>query len=343
MSDARYELPNLLKAYADATRSVGAPGGAPLALGGLVPVYDPTEIDGRLADDATQRNDAVRSAYLRMKRAGGLRCVVKASTLEALDALYRECPNFAPVVDDLRKQLALAISGNQPVSFTPILLLGEPGLGKTHFAKRLAEVLGTGFEFVSMSSLTAGWILSGTSSQWANARPGKVAEALVNGEFANPLILLDEIDKAGGDSRYDPLGALYGLLEPVTAKRFRDEFIDLEIDASHILWIATANDAGAIPEPILSRMNVYEIGRPDTEGSRAIGVGIYRELLARHGWKFDPEPRADVLERLATLPPRAMRKALVDAMGTAKLAGRDHVEPADLAPQPPTARPRIGF
>ncbi|MBL3335783.1 AAA family ATPase, partial [Klebsiella pneumoniae] len=82
--------------------------------------------------------------------------------------------------------------------------------GKTHFARQLANVLGTGFEFVSMSSLTAGWILSGASSQWSHAKPGKVAQALVCGDYANPLMVLDEVDKAGGDARYDPMGALYG-------------------------------------------------------------------------------------------------------------------------------------
>src|SRR6202163_2964871 len=130
-----------------------------------------------------------------------------------VDDLCEQSPNFVNVIDDLRKYLALAIAGNEAVQFTPLLLLGEPGLGKTYFAKKLAQALGTGFEFVSMSSLTAGWILTGASAQWNNARPGKVAHTLIDGEFANPVVVLDEIDKAGGDSRYDAMGALYTLLE----------------------------------------------------------------------------------------------------------------------------------
>lgn len=341
--DARYELPNLLRTYADAEPSPSVPSGGSLSVAGLCSVYDVSDVDDRLAEDSLSRNEALRSVYGKMKHVGELRYVVKPGALSALDALHKSCPNFRPVIDDIKKQLALAISGNQPVSFMPILLLGEPGVGKTHFAKELAQVLGTTYELVSLSSLTAGWILSGSSSQWTNAKPGKVAQALVNGEFANPLFVLDEIDKAGGDTRYDPLGALYTLLEPATARRFRDEFIDIELDASRILWIATANDASAIPEPILSRMNVYAIERPDAEGARAIAANIYRDLLQRNHWKFEPEPRADVISRLGELPPRQMRKVLVDAMGTAKLDGRDHLEVQDLATETQKIRQRIGF
>jgi ATP-dependent Lon protease len=341
--DASYELPNLLRAYASAEPSPFVPGGAPLSVAGLCSVYDVRDLDERLAEDSVSRNEALRSVYGRMKHAGELRYVVKPGSLSALNALHKSCPNFKPVIDDIRKQLALAISGNQPVTFMPILLLGEPGLGKTHFAKELARVLGTSYEVVSLNSLTAGWILSGSSSQWTNAKPGKVAQALVHGEFANPLFVLDEIDKAGGDMRYDPLGALYTLLEPVTARRFRDEFIDIELDASHILWIATANDASAIPEPILSRMNVYAIERPDAEGARAIAANIYHDLLERNHWQFESEPRADVISRLGELPPRQMRKVIVDAMGTAKLDGRDHLEVQDLTTATQKTRQRIGF
>ena len=117
--------------------------------------------------------------------------------------------------------MALAIDGNEPIQFTPRLLLGEPGLGKTHFAKSMAKVLGTSFEFLSMSSLTAGWIFTGASSQWNNVNPSKVAHALINDDFANPLITLDELGKAGGDSRYDLMGSLYGLLEHDTALHFK--------------------------------------------------------------------------------------------------------------------------
>jgi len=310
----------------------------------LQPIYSVADVERAAEDGAAKRNEGLKSWYERMRELGGSRFIIKPSTLKAVDDLYDASPNFTAVVDDLKKSIALAIAGHEAVQFLPILLLGEPGLGKTYFAKRLAQTLGTGFEFVSMNSLTAGWVLTGASSQWSNARPGRVAQALVEGEYANPVMVLDEVDKAGGDQRYDPMGALYALLERDTAMHFKDEFIDVDMDASHILWVATANDESSIPDPILNRMNVYAIERPDAEGSRLIALAVYREILDAHRWPFPPVPSETVLERLAAIPPRDMKKLLLDAFGTARLAGRDALVPEDVdAKKLCGRRVRMGF
>jgi ATP-dependent Lon protease len=315
-----------------------------IPLADLQPIYSMTEVGRAREDGAARRNEGLKSWYDRMFELGGSRYIIKPSTTAAVDDLCDASPNFVQVVDDLRKYLALAVAGNEAVQFTPMLLLGAPGLGKTYFAKRLAHVLGTGFEFVSMSSLTAGWVLTGASAQWHNARPGKVAQTLIEGEYANPVVVLDEVDKAGGDSRYDPMGALYTLLERDTASHFKDEFIDVDMDASHILWIATANDESAIPEPILNRMNVYAIDRPDAEGARRIALAVYREILDAHRWPFPSDPPEGVIERLSAVPPRDMRKLLLDAFGTARLAERDYLVPEDIDARKLCGRKaRVGF
>lgn len=306
-------------------------------------IYDVAAIDRALEDGSGNRNEALNSLYDKMKQRGGGRFLVRPSHAEMVDDLYASCPNFGEVIDDVRKSLALSVAGSEPVSFTPILLLGEPGIGKTHFARELARKLGTGHEFISMSSLTAGWVLSGASAQWNNAKPGKIAHTLVHGDFANPVLVLDEIDKAGGDHRYDPMGALYSLLEHDTARAFKDEFVEIDIDASHILWVTTANDERSIPEPILNRMNVYEVPRPDFEASLAIAGALYRDILHEHDWGFPAEADDAVLERLASLPPRDMRKRLMGAFGAAKLEGRNWLESRDFD-QARTGRSRkIGF
>jgi ATP-dependent Lon protease len=301
-----------------------------IPLADLQPIYSVAEVDRALEDGTASRNEGLKSWYDRMRELGGSRFIIKPSTASALDHVEEAAPNFREVIADLRKCLALAIAGEEAVQFTPLLLLGEPGVGKTHFAKQLARALGTGFEFVSMNSLTAGWILSGASAQWNHARPGMVARTLIRGDYANPVVALDEVDKAGGDHRYDPMGALYGLLERETAVHFRDEYIDVDIDASHILWVATANDESAIPDPILNRMNVYAIERPDAEGSRRIAQAVYQTILEQHRWPFPAEPAEAVLDKLTGIPPRDMRKLLLDAFGTARMANRDHLAPEDI-------------
>lgn len=308
-------------------------------------IYSLADVERAMEDSCSKGNETLQAMYKGMKKSGGVRFIVKPSSTSGLDDLYESSPNFSEVIDALKRHMALAIDGNEPMQFTPMLLLGEPGLGKTYFAKSMAKVLGTSFEFLSMSSLTAGWILSGASSQWSNAKPGKVAHALINGDFANPLITLDELDKAGGDSRYDPMGSLYGLLEHDTALHFKDEFVEVNIDASNILWVATANNESNIPDPILNRMDVYVIERPDHDGSIKIAQSIYRDILEQHKWGFDVEPSNDVLDCLAEDAPRNMRKVLVDAFGSAKLDKRDHLLPEDLNNRKTSSgkKKKIGF
>jgi ATP-dependent Lon protease len=279
-----------------------------------------------------------------MLRLGGQRFTVKPSALPEMDALFDELPNFTEVLEDIRKHLALCIDSNDSVELPPMLLLGGPGIGKTHFARKISQLLGTGFGFVPMSSLTAGWVLSGASSQWKNAKPGKVFDTFVNGDYANPVIVVDEIDKASAEGHYDPLGALYELLEIETATRFVDEFVELPIDASGAVWLATANDPARIPEPLLDRLTVYEIDAPDAAGARAIALSIYSDIRNSHDWgrRFPEAPCDSALDRLASLGPREMRRALQAAFGNAKLDGRSELSADDIQ-DARGKKQRIGF
>jgi ATP-dependent Lon protease len=321
-----------------------SPGGSTFSIAGFKQVYSTQAVESALDELSPGANDALRMTYEKMLRVGGERFSVKPGRMPDFEQLERELPNFADVLTDLRRQLALCMETEDPLELSPMLLLGDPGIGKTHFAKRLSQLLGTGFGFVSMSSLTAGWVLSGASSQWKNSRTGKVFDTLVHGDYANPVLVVDELDKASAQSHYDPLGALYSLLEHDTARTFTDEFAEVPLDCSDIVWIATANEASRIPEPILNRMNVYEIEPPDADGARRIAQSIYREIRDAHAWGrgFPERLEVPVLERLAGLAPREMRRALVGAFGSARLDGRDSLSPEDLLERS-ARRQRIGF
>ncbi|GKS99408.1 AAA family ATPase [Acidovorax sp. SUPP3434] len=311
-------------------------------------VFHPCDVERkltRLQDGGSQREyENLRAVYERMLERGPERFQVKPSGVPDMAHLYDQLPNFTDVLDDVKRHVALAQDSRDGLEVTPMLLLGPPGIGKTHFARHLAELLGTGMNLVPMSSMTAGWLLSGSSSQWKGARPGKVFEALVEGEYANPVIVVDEIDKAASDAQYDPLGALYGLLEHDTAQSFTDEFAEVAIDASQVIWITTANDERGIPDPILNRMNVFEVQAPTPEQARAIARNLYQGIRNGHDWgrMLDPEPQSDVLDLLAQMPPREMRRALMTGFGNARLQHRSAVEVGDL-PRSAGGKSRIGF
>jgi ATP-dependent Lon protease len=316
-----------------------------IPVAGFKDVYETAAVERALQELPASANEALRALYEKMLRLGGQRFAVKPSGLPQMQTLFEELPNFAEVLEHIRRQLALCVDSEDDIELAPILLLGDPGIGKTHFARRVSQLLGTGYGFVPMSSLTAGWVLSGASSQWKNAKPGKVFETFLNGEYANPVLVVDEIDKASADGQYDPLGALYELLETQTAMRFTDEFAEIPIDASGAVWFATANDAARIPEPLLNRMTVYAIEAPDAEGSAHIARSLYRELREAHDWgkRFPEAPSGGVVEKLATLRPREMRRAVQAAFGNAKVAGRDEVRPEDIELQRGGRKARIGF
>jgi ATP-dependent Lon protease len=247
-----------------------------------------------------------------------------ADIFQQLEALRLAFPNFSEVIDFYREQFALAeLSGSRTFTANPVLISGGPGIGKTAFCHALAKIVETHFELISFSSMTAGFVVGGSSSNWADGKPGKVVEALARGLKANPLITLDELDKSGGDKRYDPLGALYQLLEKETSASFVDEGLEVAVNWQHIVWAATANYLEKIAEPILSRFTVIDVKRPDASQMGLVLRSIYRKVRQAHTWgkMFSEELPAAVVDKVVSsaLEPRLIQRELIAACGKAAL------------------------
>ena len=281
-------------------------------------IYSEDLADDKLVALKTDSQPKLAKYYKLMIERGGIRPLHMPPENAAFARLLKAAPNHSLVIENLRD------SAGEPMQFAnPILLLGEPGIGKSHFAMELAAEIGTDFDLIDMTSLSAGWLLTGNSAGYSYATPGRVAKTLVEGNSANPIFVLDEIDKTPQKQNYDPLGPFHGLMEIGSARRFVDEFIEIPTDASHIIWIATANDPSAIPKTILDRMDVYVIRVPTKYEFMDIGKSIYSRILKEHPrWKFNPEPKENVLEKLVGVPPRGMRKVLMHAFPKAFVGHR---------------------
>ncbi len=223
-----------------------------------------------------------------------------------LDALRSEYPWADDLLTDIETALTLSIASNKPwLSLPPLLLVGSPGIGKTRFARRLAELTGVPIRIVNTGGSTDNRDFSGTARGWNTAHPARVIEILRETEVANPIVLLDEIDKAGGGYRNGRITAtLLTMLEPETRARFYDEALTTNVDLSYVNWILTANDVQLLGRPLLSRLRVIHMPPPPVSAARQIVETVLKDLAARYGWPEGAMP---------TLEPE-VHTALINAM-----------------------------
>lgn len=338
-----------IRVCTEATRDseAAAPPTAPISDSRMVPVFrTPIKRPETLSSDRDDQKREERILTILNAR-GALRLLganASPQLAESISRLYQSHANFSTAIDHVLTEEMLVRQTGGSVCGLRLLLTGGAGIGKTDFSLSLAKLLGLPCQVISMSTSQSAAHLGGSETFWGNSKPGAVWESLVQGVYANPIFVLDEIDKAP-DNWGSPLGALFQLLEPRTAAVFADKSVPwLPVDASRVNWICTANDSEQLHPAIRSRFTEIAVEAPAEAALRSLVQSLYAALLQEFGLadRFPALLSRAGEDALLGQSVRESKRLLRSALGQALRSGKNELSVSTI-PALPTSNQRIGF
>lgn len=184
---------------------------------------------------------------------------------EIAAALHAEMPWMAPATEIIWGAMRESVRSGAPgLRLPPILLDGPPGIGKSHWARRLGELAGVPSEFIDAAAEPAGFAVAGSQRGWSSAHPGRPVELILRERVGNPIIVIDEIDKVGDvrsikGHNFALTNALLPLLERLSARRWSCPYFRVTFDLGWVGWVLTSNTRDHLPAPLLSRCRVIAL------------------------------------------------------------------------------------